>query len=297
MRRKTKDAATPGSGGVIGLGADRRNGRSRSVRWRKPTSGPDRPIANATVCNVGSAREAKAVSATTPTGGDAGVAAPIAVTVAALLAVILVSCGSAASKTESGSSANGATAVTPTGSDLAALATAWNHFPFQASRFACQAVILPSTVRMAEDTTTHTTWAIGTVTPGPTCSIPYNGHAGVFLVPEAETGVFQKLSGGAWTMNYYASFPFPCGPAVGDAHGAPVSPVPPTNPPGVTTPTTVVVPNTINVGPTFPPTTPTTAGSGPTPAPPTTIDPPGPGQPTLPVDVLAAMGFQPNPAA
>lgn len=191
---------------------------------------------------------------------------------------------------------SGATSVQPTQADLSGLAAAWNSYGWRSSTYGCTVEVVPSTVREALDASTGTLWAIATIKPPDSCNIPDGRRAGVFYEQANETGVFQKLPGGQWTMNSPASDPFPCGPSIGVSTGpstATPNSVPPTNPPGLTTPTNGPPPVN-NQGPL--PTSGLPVSESPSAVSTTVLAAPGPDSPTLPVDVLQAMGFNPNPA-
>lgn len=219
----------------------------------------------------------------------------------ALSILAVAACGSSTGPTVR-AGVSGAEPVTPTSSDLEQLATARMNYDWgRPLTYGCKVTVTPSTVKMATETGTGTTWAIATIKPMPgTCLTPNGTDAAVYQGRYA-TDVFEKPPGGPWRMNNPATYPFPCGPTLGEGSGPPfaVQPNLPsvTNPPGVTTPTVTALPPGPRVpvyGGGGPPSAPTPPGS--TTLPPNVVEAPGPGSPTLPLDVLAAMGFQPNPA-
>lgn len=115
----------------------------------------------------------------------------------------------------------GAMATRPAAPDEAALITAfgkWEHLPTT-----CPATTVSGSERFATVTASGTEWAIAKFQPAPSCSYslapvtpggPERAVApnsiGPFAEPGGPLGVFEKMTGGPWTMNEEGGRPFPC---------------------------------------------------------------------------------------
>ncbi len=127
---------------------------------------------------------------------------------------------------------SGATATTLSSSDMTDIASAFESF----ARIppSCQVAVVSGSVKAATVLATSTTWAFLRVAPTSTCRIsavdptadPKTAYP--FALPGGDTGIFQRVASGAWSMNYFETVPFPCPPntALGESPG-PGSPIVP----------------------------------------------------------------------
>jgi hypothetical protein len=191
------------------------------------------------------------------------------------MALLFAACGSdhATATGSSGASSGGATVVSPSADDLSGMVAAWKQFnEANAAATTCTVGVTPGSVKEAYVASTKTWWAIATIEPTSPCSIGGNGFDRFFSANDL-TGVFEKQAG--------VSAPALCRCANRNAPDLSTGWV-------MNSQKSVPFPCSPTIG--------VPSGAPGNKSPGTTVVTPGPGLPTLPLDVLNAWNLNPAPS-